>query len=109
MYLFSLSLSLSLYIYIYIYMYIYIYIHIYIYISFTDILYDMQYKLSMLVVCPPCVWDTVTVVGLTAITFIADYPSEGCFSDVRGPFRTNSPKTSQTNSSYENGSHFWDI
>ena len=34
------------------------------------------------------------------------YPSEGCFSDVRGPFRTENPQKSQTNSSYENCSHF---
>ena len=30
------------------------------------------------------------------------HPSEGCFSDVRGPFRTQ-------NRRYENCSHFWEI
>ena len=34
---------------------------------------------------------------------------KGCFSDVRGPFRTQNPKTSPTNSRYENCSHFWDV
>ena len=37
------------------------------------------------------------------------YPSEGCFSDVRGPFRTKNPKNIHKNISCEDCSHFWDI
>ena len=35
------------------------------------------------------------------------YPSEGCFSDVRGPFRTPHQKKNQKHSSYE-CSHVWE-
>ena len=35
-------------------------------------------------------------------------PSEGCFSDVRGPIRTTNPKQSQKDCQYENCSHFWE-
>ena len=34
---------------------------------------------------------------------------EGCFSDVRGPFRTQDPKNIPKSPRYENCSHFWDI
>ena len=37
------------------------------------------------------------------------YPSEGWFSDVRVPFRTQNPQTYQTNRPYESCSHFWNI
>ena len=37
------------------------------------------------------------------------YPSEGCFSDVRGPFRTQNPKNIQQNGQYEDCSHFLNI
>ena len=42
-------------------------------------------------------------------TIVYLYPSEGCFSDVRGPFGTKNPKNILQNTSYENCSHFWNI
>ena len=36
-------------------------------------------------------------------------PSEGCFSDVRGPLRTNKPQNIPQHISYENCSQFWRI
>ena len=49
----------------------------------------------------------ISIVNILYILYIW-YPSEGCFSDVRGPVRTNTPTTSPKHSWYENGSHFWE-
>ena len=38
--------------------------------------------------------------------YIYIYTRTPCFSDVRGPFRTNNPKNIPINISYENGSYF---
>ena len=41
--------------------------------------------------------------------FVNIPPSEGCFSDVRGPFRSKDPPKYQNNPQYKDCSHFWDI
>ena len=45
--------------------------------------------------------------GITGYGIRGCFSDEGCFSDVRGPFRNKSPKMISKNISYDNCSHFW--
>ena len=70
------------------------------------ILYNFIYLIFLI-----CCWGPHSLTSLL-FQILANqliYPSEWCFSDVRGPFRTKSRKNIPQNISYENCSHFYGI